>query len=71
MQVPPAGNLGQVQRALEQAGHADFSLEVLDGLNHLFQTSDSGLPIEYGQIEETFAPVALGEITDWILAHCG
>jgi pimeloyl-ACP methyl ester carboxylesterase len=69
MQVPPAENMPPIQQALEQAGRTDFSLKVLDGLNHLFQTSDSGLPIEYGQIEETFAPVALGEIADWILAH--
>jgi uncharacterized protein len=36
-------------------------------LNHLFQTGKTGLLNEYGQIEETFAPVALETISKWVL----
>jgi len=35
-------------------------------LNHLFQTSKTGPPAEYAQIDETIAPVALEMIAEWI-----
>ncbi len=35
-------------------------------LNHLFQHSTTGLPGEYRQIEETFAPEVLDDIASWI-----
>jgi hypothetical protein len=38
----------------------------MTGLNHLFQTAETGAPAEYGKIEETMAPAALAKITDWI-----
>ena len=41
------------------------------GLNHLLQTCKSGAPGEYGKIEETFAPVALEAISEWILKRKG
>jgi hypothetical protein len=40
----------------------------LPGLNHLFQTAKTGLPAEYGDIEETIAPKALDLIASWVLA---
>ena len=36
------------------------------GLNHLFQHSNTGLPAEYGQIEETISPEVLQDIAQWI-----
>jgi hypothetical protein len=41
----------------------------LPNLNHLFQTSRSGLPSEYSELDETIAPAALRQIFDWIHAH--
>jgi hypothetical protein len=41
----------------------------LPKLNHLFQTSSTGAPSEYGEIEETMAPIALQIMDDWIVAH--
>ena len=38
----------------------------LPQLNHLFQTATTGSLSEYGKIEETFAPLALNTISDWI-----
>lgn len=35
-------------------------------LNHLFQHSTTGLPMEYRQIEETIAPQVLNDIVEWI-----
>lgn len=36
------------------------------GLNHLFQHCTTGLPTEYGQIEETISPEVLSDIAAWI-----
>ena len=36
------------------------------GLNHLFQHCTTGLPDEYGQIEETISPEVLSDIAGWI-----
>ena len=38
------------------------------GLNHLFQHSTTGLPTEYGKIEETISPEVLQDIASWIKA---
>lgn len=35
-------------------------------LNHLFQHSQTGLPIEYGSIEETISPEVLQDIANWV-----
>ena len=35
-------------------------------LNHLFQHSTTGLPAEYGQIEETISPEVLQDIARWL-----
>ena len=37
------------------------------GLNHLFQTAETGSISEYAKIEETISPTALKVIGDWIL----
>ena len=37
------------------------------GLNHLFQHSTTGLPTEYGDIEETISIEVLQDIAQWIL----
>jgi pimeloyl-ACP methyl ester carboxylesterase len=69
LQVLPKGNVEAVQRALTSGGNEDFRVEVLPGLNHLFQTARTGLPAEYGKIVETVSPLALEAIADWILEH--
>ena len=37
-----------------------------DGLNHLFQHCQTGLPTEYGTIEETFSEEVIRDIITWI-----
>jgi uncharacterized protein len=68
-QVTPKENAPAVEAALKAAGNKDYTVRVLPGLNHLFQTCRTGTVAEYGQIEETFAPSALGIIGDWIEKH--
>jgi len=67
LQVPPAENLPPIRAALELGPSPHHLVRELPGLNHLFQTSQTGLPSDYAQIEETIAPVALQTISDWIL----
>ena len=67
LQVLPGPNLAAIESALTEAGNEDFMTVELEGLNHLLQTSDTGLVTEYGRIEETIAPIALQTIGDWIV----
>ncbi len=66
-QVPAAQNLAGVAAALAAGGNADFTVTVLPGLNHSFQTCKSCLPAEQGQLDETFSPAALATMGDWIV----
>ena len=65
LQVLPE-NLGIIKKGLEAGKNRSVTVKELPGLNHLFQTCESGSPALYGTIEETFSPVALQEIGDWI-----
>ncbi len=69
LQVPPEQNLKEIEKALKQGGNGDYTVKELPGLNHLFQTADTGAPGEYGKIEETISPSALKLIGDWLLEH--
>jgi len=67
LQVPPKENLSAIEEALIAGGNKNFTVKELAGLNHLFQTAQTGLPTEYAKIEETISPVALKIVGDWIL----
>ena len=67
LQVPPKENLDLIEAALKKGGNKNYAVVLLPGLNHLFQTSRTGLPSEYGTIEETISPAALQTMSDWIL----
>ncbi|MFW6330350.1 MAG: alpha/beta hydrolase family protein [Gemmatimonadota bacterium] len=71
LQVPPAQNEPALRRALEASHAPAWDVRVLPRLNHLFQHATTGAPMEYGQIEETFAPGAMSAIADWILKVTG
>ncbi len=67
LQVPPDENLAAICQALEDGGNTRVTTRVMPGLNHLFQTAETGSPAEYSRIEETISPVAMDVIADWIL----
>ncbi len=67
LQVPAEINLSAIGDALKKAGNEKVTLKELPGLNHLFQESKTGSPSEYGSIEQTFSPLALEVISEWIL----
>lgn len=64
LQVPARENLDAIQSALSK--NKKVTVKELAGLNHLFQECTTGLPYEYGQIEQTFSLNALSEVSGWI-----
>lgn len=66
LQVPPKENLQRIEEILLRAGHENFTLVEFPALNHLFQECETGLPNEYGQINQTISPEVLTYITQWI-----
>lgn len=67
LQVPAKEDLAEIEAALKAGGNKDYTVVLLPKLNHLFQTTTTGSPAEYGRIKETIAPVALKTMGDWIL----
>ena len=68
MQVDPGRNLPAIENALSEGGNKDYRIVEMPGLNHLFQTSETGSPSEYALIEETMSPAALEMVSGWILS---
>lgn len=66
-QVPPEQNLPAIRAATR--ANPDVTIVELPGLNHLFQTANTGAVGEYADIEETIAPIALDTMSAWIRAH--
>jgi len=66
MHVPPERNAQAIRNALDTGGNMDYTVEELAGLNHFFQTTKTGSPLEYKKIEETISPVALEVVGNWI-----
>ncbi len=66
VQVPHRENLRGISKALSEAGNRDVTAQSLPKLNHLFQTSQTGMVDEYATIDETFAPIALKTMGDWL-----
>ena len=67
VQVSAKQNLPAIREALK--GDPDATIVELPGLNHLFQTAETGAPVEYSRIEETMAPAALATLADWVATH--
>jgi len=65
-QVPAKQNLPAIRQALEAAGNRHFEVVEMPGLNHLFQTAQTGSVSEYAAIQETMSPAVLGRIASWI-----
>jgi pimeloyl-ACP methyl ester carboxylesterase len=66
-QVLPRENLPEMKKALRH--DADVTVREMPGLNHLFQTAQTGGVAEYAQIEETMSPAVLKLVSDWIAHH--
>jgi uncharacterized protein len=67
LQVPPKTNMTGIKNSLEKGGNKKVTVKEYPNLNHLFQESETGSVDEYGTIEQTFSPIVLTDIKDWIL----
>ena len=66
LQVSAEINLRAIEQALKEGNHPQIDTQLFEGLNHLFQTANTGLPTEYELIEETFAPEVMELMVKWI-----
>ncbi|NKB67466.1 MAG: alpha/beta fold hydrolase [Candidatus Latescibacteria bacterium] len=71
VQVAHDDNLAGIEAALERGGNPDFTIETLPNLNHFFQTATTGAISEYPSLAETFAPLALERVSNWIRSRTG
>jgi pimeloyl-ACP methyl ester carboxylesterase len=67
LQVSPEENLVAIGRASEKGGNKRLEVKEFPDLNHLFQECKTGLPSEYGTIEQTFSPAALEYLGNWVV----
>ena len=59
-------NLKSIEAALKKANNHHYTIKSYALLNHLFQESTTGEIDEYGKIEQTFSPIVLSDIVNWI-----
>ena len=64
-QVEPESNIGALRSGLPV--NPETRVEVVEGLNHMFQHCTTGAVAEYKEIEETIAPEVLAMMIRWIL----
>ncbi len=65
----PVENLDAIRKGITDNGNAQVTTIAYPGLNHMFQTADKGLPVEYSDIEETICPKVLADIVKWLKTH--
>lgn len=66
IQVVSQPNLAGIQEALKRSRVKKYMVKELPGLNHLFQACKRCTADEYGELEESFSPVALKLMGDWL-----
>ncbi|MHC5202489.1 alpha/beta hydrolase family protein [Myroides sp. LJL119] len=64
LQVTSIENLQGIHDALSSKGKLE--IRSYQGLNHLFQKSETGMPQEYGKIQTTIEPEVLEDIGVWL-----
>ena len=65
-QVDYQSNLEGIEKALKKGSNKQYTIKSYPHMNHLFQESTTGEIEEYGKIEETFSPIVLSDIANWI-----
>ena len=69
LQISPDQNVAPMKAAFARGGNRDATVRVLPGLNHLFQTAQTGTVAEYATISEAISREALDAFGPWIVAH--
>jgi pimeloyl-ACP methyl ester carboxylesterase len=66
VQVIAATNLKGIKQSLQRSKSPKYDIIEIQGLNHLFQTCITCNPAEYNDLEESFSPVALEMMGNWL-----
>ena len=66
-QIDASENMALITEAVKTNNKTNISIRLIEGVNHMFQTADTGSEYEYVQIEETISPEVLNLLSDWIL----
>jgi len=69
IQVLASQNLPGIEASLKKSKSKIYEIKELPGLNHLFQTCNKCTLQEYSELEETFSPVALQLVGDWMIKN--
>ncbi|MGN6477928.1 MAG: alpha/beta hydrolase family protein [Flavipsychrobacter sp.] len=66
IQVLPKSNLDGIRQSLAKSKSKKYDVIELEGLNHLFQECNKCTVAEYGTLDQTISPKALGTVSDWL-----
>jgi pimeloyl-ACP methyl ester carboxylesterase len=66
IQVISGQNLSGIEASLKKSKVNHYTIKEIPGLNHLFQSCKKCTVQEYGELEETFSPIALQIIGEWL-----
>ena len=66
LQVNPKINQQAIENALIAGGNRNYSIQIPEGYNHLFQKTKTGNPAEYETQKETISLEILNNIFTWI-----
>jgi len=66
VQVTAKDNMPLIAEAVIANRKTNITIQLISGVNHLYQTAETGSEYEYVQIEETFSPAVLELLSDWI-----
>ncbi len=66
VQVLPQENLERMEQSIERSGNPHVRMEIIPGVNHLFQPAQSGSPNEYEKIAITIEPAVLDTVLQWL-----
>lgn len=66
-QIDATENMSVITEAVKTNHKTNISIRFIEGVNHMYQTADTGSEYEYFQIEETISPKVLDLLSEWIL----
>ncbi|MCH8545683.1 MAG: alpha/beta hydrolase [Cryomorphaceae bacterium] len=69
LQVWWEDNPTAIKRLISASGNEQVEMKIYDNINHLFQTSETGAPMEYAGNEETFNVDIMADIATFIHAQ--
>lgn len=58
-----------IKRIITESSNKQVEMKIYDDINHLFQTAETGSPMEYAGNEETFNEEIMADIADFINAQ--